>query len=93
MKTYKQTDGVTFNALQYGVDPEAEHYVKKCYIGYDKKITKVPSDMLGTPKGAFFAVQTESGWCKIEDKDFIVDKNNEILVIPYSVFKLSFTEI
>ena len=39
MKTYKQTDGVTFNALQYGIEPEAEHYVKKYYIGYDKKIT------------------------------------------------------
>jgi hypothetical protein len=93
MKIYKQTDGRICQALQYGVDPEAENYVKKCYIGYDKKITKVPSDMLGTPKDTFFAVKTESGWCKIEDKDFIVDKNNEILVISHSIFKISFTEI
>lgn len=93
MKSYKQNDGSLCNATQFGVDKEAEKYVRKCYIGYDKKTIPVPSDMLGTPKGSFFAVKTESGWVKIEDKDFIVDKNNEILVISYSVFKLSFVEI
>ena len=93
MKPYKQNDGTLCNAVQYGVDQEAEQYVRKCYIGYDKKIIPVPRDMLGTPKGAFTAVQTAYGWIKIENQDFIVDKNNEILVIPYSVFKISFTEI
>jgi hypothetical protein len=93
MKTYTSNDNITCQAAQYGTDPEAAEHIRQCYMDYENKIAKVPGDMMGTPKNAFFGVKTNAGWQRIEVGDFVVVKNGETLVVPYSVFKLTFSEV
>lgn len=91
-KRNTESKPVPFQAMQYGTDKEADEYVKHCYMGYNNEILKIPGDMMGTPKNAFYAVKTVNGWQKIEKGDFIVIKDDEVLLIPSAVFQLSFDE-
>lgn len=91
-KNNTESKAAPFQAMQYGTDKEADKHVEHCYIGYDNEILKIPGDMMGTPKNAFYAVKSVSGWHKIEKGDFIVIKDDDVLLIPYAVFQLSFVE-
>lgn len=93
MKNYASKESTQCQAMQYGTDVEADQYVKHCYVGYQDEIRPIPGDMMGTPKNAFYAVKTASGWQKIEKGDFVVLKDDEALVMPQGVFKLSFEEV
>lgn len=93
MKNYKSKENFNCHALQYGTDIEAEQYVEHCYLDYQNEITPIPGDMMGTPKNAFYAVKTPSGWHKIVVGDFIVVKENETVVLTESQFELMFEEI
>lgn len=92
MKNYKSKEIIQCKALQYSTDVEAEQYVKHCYVGYENEIRPIPGDMMGTPKNAFYAVETASGWHKIVAGDFVVLKDNEIAVMSQELFKLTFEE-
>lgn len=93
MKTYKNNVESQIQAVQYGVDQEAEQYVKQCTVGYDKKNYPVPGDLMGSPKNPFYAVQIGDDWIRIEKGDFITVNGSEIAVMPESVLKTLFTEI
>lgn len=92
MRNYKSKDIVSLKASQYGVDNDANDYVRTCTVGSDGKAYKVPGDLMGTPKNAFEGVKTNTGWKQIEKTDFIVEHDNNISIIPEAVFKLLFTE-
>lgn len=91
-KSNTESNPVPFQAMQYGTDKEADEHVKHCYMGYNNEILKIPGDMMGTPKNAFYAVKTVNGWQRIEKGDFVVIKDGEPMLIPYAVFQLSFDE-
>lgn len=92
MKTYISHDSIICQAAQYGTDAEAAEHVHQCYMGYENKVVKVPGDMMGTPKNAFFGVKTNAGWQRIEQGDFVVLKDGDTLVVPYSIFQVTFSE-
>ncbi len=92
MKTFKKIEVNEIQAAQYGKDESAEEFVELCTMDYKGKVRIVPRDLLGTPKDAFNAVETKSGLVKIQEGDWIVQKDDEIAVIPDGVFKLMFAE-
>jgi len=47
MKNYKSKDIVSLKASQYGVDNDANDYVRTCTVGSDGKAYKVPGDLIG----------------------------------------------
>jgi len=87
MKTYKTAGAVTFQALQYGVDPEAKKHVRKCYKNYSGKIVAVPGDMLGVPRDAFDGVVTAAGCRKVEDTDYIIVDGDQVHLVSAEFFK------
>ncbi len=100
MKTYQKNEIKEIQAVQYGVDSEAKKLVSLCQK-YDGKIYKVPSDLMGKPKDAFTAVQNGDEWQLIKEGDewqlikegdWIVKKDNDLIVIPNGLFKLFFEE-
>jgi hypothetical protein len=93
MKTYKKVEIIQVTAAQYGKDEEAKELVRLCRIDYDGDINPLPRDLMGTPKDAFKGVETADGWRKIEKGDWIIKKENEILVVSNDVFKLMFEEV
>ena len=91
MKTYKKNEIEEIQAVQYGVDSEAKKLVSLCQK-YDGKIYEVPSDLMGKPKDAFKAVKNGDEWQLIQEGDWIVKKDNELIVVPNGLFKLFFKE-
>jgi hypothetical protein len=93
MKTYKKVEIIQVSAAQYGKDEEAKEFVTLCRISSNGKVNPVPRDLMGTPRDAFNGVETAEGWKKIEEGDWIIKKDNEILVVSNNVFKLMFEEV
>lgn len=93
MKNYKSKEIIQCQALQYGTDSEADQYVKHCYVGYENTVYPIPGDMMGTPKNAFYAVNTSTGWQKIEQGDYVILKDGDAAVMSEAVFKLSIEEV
>ena len=46
----------------------------------------------GTPKDAFKAVKNGDEWQLIQEGDWIVQKESELIVVPNGLFKLFFKE-
>ena len=92
MKTYKKIEVNEVKAIQYIKEEKENSFVKLCQIDYEGKIRKVPGDLMGTPKNAFNAVKTASGWVVIQEGDWIVQKESEVFVVANGVFQLLFQE-
>lgn len=92
MKTYKKIEVHEVQAVQYFKDEKENSFVKLCQTDYEGKIRKVPGDLMGTPKNAFNAVKTASGWTPIQDGDWIIQKESEVFVVANGVFQLLFKE-
>ena len=96
MRLFKKSQAldIQFFATQYGVDEDADKLVSLCSKSeYDNKVYQVPGDLLGKPKNAFKAINTDEGWEPINKYDWIVKKGEKLLVIPNSIFQLFFEEI
>jgi hypothetical protein len=95
MKTFQKSQIIDsqFQATQYGVDKEANELVSFCMKSYDGEIMEIPGDYLGTPKNAFYALKTSSGWQEINQGDWIVKTHDDLVVVAQGVFKLFFEEV
>lgn len=93
MKNFKKIEVNEIQAAQYGKDEEANEFVELCRVNYEGVIKPVPRDMLGTPKDAFKGVKTVSGWTRIAEGDWIVQKDGETFIIPDGVFRIMFAEV
>ena len=93
MQNFKNSQNQEIQATQFGFDDDAKKFVQLCKTSINGEIYIVPQDLLGTPENAFQAVKTNIGFEKIQHGDWIIQKENEILVIPNSVFQLMFTAI
>ena len=89
MKKYSLNTSMEVEAVQYTKENKQNELVIQCYLSRGE-VCPVPGDLMGTPKDAFYGVETSDGWTKIELNDWIVIKNNENLVIPNGIFKLFF---
>ena len=92
MKQFKKRQEVQVEALQYGVDLEANDMVCLCGFNYKKEVIKYKHDLLGTPRVSFNAVETSSGFVKIQKGDWVVKKDNDLFVVANSVFQLMFEQ-
>ena len=93
MKTFQKKEITEVKAIRYGFDKLAEKFVKLCIKSLKGEINEVPGDMLGTPKNAFNAVKTSSGWSEIQVGDWIVEDQSKLVVVPNGVFELFFKEV
>ena len=92
MKKFKKAEIQELEAVQFDNTQKEQEYAQLCW-SRNNIIRAVPSDLLGTPRDAFYAVQTAQGWQTIQNTDWIVKKDNELLVVPDSVMRLFFVEI
>lgn len=96
MKNFTMNAGRKVQAIQFDDKKNRPKMVKLCET-YDGETHVVPSDLLGTPKNAFYAVNTASKgkpacYTRIELGDWIVETDGFYAVVPNGLFTVFFSE-
>lgn len=90
MKKYKKSSKETIEAIQYdGSDHDLIQHIVIDYVG---NITPIKKENAYGRRGVVQAINTHSGWKKPNLTDWIVKKNNKILLVSDDVFQLLYEE-
>lgn len=90
MKNFTMATNINVQAVQYTQENTYPKKVKQCCM-LNNEISGL-GDMLGTPRDAFYALETKDGYQRINFGDWIVTKNGVDTVVPDNLFKLLFVE-